>query len=156
MINFFIKMFFINGFLLLFSSAKAYAAVVSVDLQPKFAVPQLGQSQLQKKRHITINQQKFELVSQQDDHWLLFDPQVGQYCITRNELVVVTSNLKLLLRQVGWIYDVEDWHTLAENTYRWTGPLELLLQLQRKLKKVADVRVEWQLQYLPLSNSAEM
>lgn len=156
MVNFLIKMFFINGFLLLLLSAKAYAAVVTVDLHPKLAVPQLAQSQLQKKRHISINQQKFELVSQQDDHWLLFDPQVGQYCITRNELVVVTSNLKPLLRQVGWTYDAAHWQILAENTYRWTGPLKVLLQLHRKLKKVANVQVEWQLQYLPLSNSAEM
>lgn len=156
MINFLIKMFFINGFLLLLLTVKAYAAVVTVDLQSKLVVPQLSESQLQKKRHITINQQKFELVSQQDDHWLLFDPLVGQYCITRNELVVVTSNLKPLLRQAGWTYVAEDWDTLAENTYRWSGPLKLLLQLHRKLKKATDVQVEWQLQYLPLSNNAEM
>lgn len=156
MINFFIKMFFINGFLLLLSLAKAYAAVVPLDLQPKLVVPQLSETQLQKKRHITINQQKFELVSQQEDHLLLFDPQVGQYCITRNELVVVTASLKPLLLQVGWAYDSEQWETLAQNTYRWRGSLKVLQQLHRKLKKVPDVRIEWQLQYLPLSNSAEM
>jgi hypothetical protein len=115
--------------------------------------PLLGQ---QTKRHVTINEQKFELLSQQDDHWLLYDPQIGQYCITLNQLVVVTSGLEPLLHKAGWPYQPEEWELLAKHTYRWSGPFTQLLQLQRKLKHAPDTQIEWQLQYLPLSKKAEI
>ncbi|MBU2426857.1 MAG: hypothetical protein KKA56_08255, partial [Gammaproteobacteria bacterium] len=57
--------------------------------------PRLGQQRLnvEKKRNVTINGQKFQLLSEQDDHWLLYDTQTGQYCITLNQLVLVTESL---------------------------------------------------------------
>lgn len=113
--------------------------------------PQLRQ---QKKRHVTINEQKFELLSQQADHWLLYDPQTGQYCITLNQLVVVTPDLQPLLQKAGLSYSAEEWELLAKHTYRWSGPFDQLLQLQQKLKPMPDTRLEWQLQYLPLSKNA--
>lgn len=108
------------------------------------------------KRHVTINEQKFELLSRQTDHWLLYDPQSGQYCITLNQLVVITKDLKSILHKVGLPYRAEEWQLLAADTYRWSGALQQLLRLRQKLKSMPDTRVEWQLQYLPLSKHAEI
>lgn len=108
----------------------------------------------QTKHHVTINEQKFELLSRQTDHWLLFDPQSGQYCITLNQLVVVTTDLKGVLNKAGLPYSAKEWELLVKDTYRWSGALHQLLQLRQKLKSVPDTKIEWQLQYLPMSKQA--
>ncbi|MBU0913042.1 MAG: hypothetical protein KKF22_10925 [Gammaproteobacteria bacterium] len=150
MIRFWVQTFVISTFALFALCTKSYAAE---GLKRPPAHPQLSQPT---KRHVTINQQKFELLSQQEDHWLLYDPHIGQYCITLNQLVVVTSDLEPLLHKAGWPYHTEEWELLAEQTYRWSGSFAQLLQLQRKLKHMPDTRLEWQLQYLPQSKNAKM
>jgi hypothetical protein len=119
--------------------------------------PRLGQQRLnvEKKRNVTINGQKFQLLSEQDDHWLLYDTQTGQYCITLNQLVLVTESLQQSLQQAGWVYQASDWQLLAKDTYRWSGSFPHLRQLQRQLKSVPGVQLEWQIQYLPISKTEE-
>ncbi len=107
-------------------------------------------------RHVTINKQKFELISQHKDHWLLFDPQTGQYCTTLNQIVVITTALPALLRQISWPYQVQEWNKVAEDTYRWTGTFSKAIELHSQLKKAPDVQFEWQLQYRAHSQAEEM
>lgn len=136
-----------------FTSCDAAAQTDAMVQKSQARPPLLGQPS---KRHVTINEQKFELLSRQADHWLLFDPQSGQYCITLNQLVVVTTDLKFVLNQAGWSYNAKEWELLAKDTYRWSGPFTQLLQLRQKLKAMPDTKIEWQLQYLPLSKQAEI
>ncbi len=139
---------------LVFSATCDAAELTDAAVQKGQARPSLlGQ---QTKRHVTINEQKFELLSRQADHWLLFDPQSGQYCITLNQLVVVTTDLKLVLNKAGLSYSAKEWELLAKDTYRWSGAFHQLLQLRQKLKAMPDTKIEWQLQYLPLSKQVEI
>lgn len=155
MSNFLIHVIAIQVLTIFVLSGRSYAASTQdLGIQKRtLPPPQLLQK---KKRHVTINEQKFQLMSQQNDHWLLYDTQLGQYCITLNQLVVVTSDLEALLHKAGWPYHAKEWEALAKQTYRWSGPFDKLLHLHRKLKPMPDIRLEWQLQYLPQSKNAEM
>jgi len=104
------------------------------------------------KRSIAINGRKFTILSEQNDHWLLFDPQMSQYCITLNMLVVVTDQLQHLLQAAGIKYQTEYWQPIADNTYRWTGSFSATQQMYQQLKRQPNINLEWQLQYLPLSS----
>lgn len=151
-----VHIFAINAIALFALPIKSYAAVHAGDTAVQKINPAHSQFPKQAKRHVSINGQKFELIAKHLDHWLLYDLQLRQYCITLNQLVVVTSDLPPLLQQVGWPYKEVEWELLAKNTYRWTGTFSRLPELHQKLKKAPDTQLEWQLQYLPQSRQAEM
>ncbi|RVU39893.1 hypothetical protein EOE67_08240 [Rheinheimera riviphila] len=104
---------------------------------------------------ISINGRKFKLLSEQSDHWLLYDQQMSQYCITLNMLVVVSEQLQELLETAGVKYQSEHWQKLADHTYQWTGSFPATQRLYQKLKRQPNIQLEWQLQYLPLSRHDE-
>ncbi len=157
------KAIYVIGFMLISccmqacaTSHSANSSLLPENQQQLPAKPLKMQATPPTTRHVTINKQKFELISQHKDHWLLFDPQTGQYCTTLNQIVVITTALPALLRQISWPYQVQEWNKVAEDTYRWTGTFSKAIELNSQLKRVPDVQFEWQLQYRAHSQAEEM
>jgi hypothetical protein len=153
------KLWFVAGwvFVQLSTPVAASPEHSSTKLVESSKQPRLGQQRLskEKKRNVTINGQKFQLLSEQEDHWLLYDIETGQYCITLNQLVFVTGSLQQSLHQAGWTYQASEWQLLAKDTYRWSGSFPNLQKLRRQLKSVPETQLEWQIQYLPISTAEE-